>query len=213
MRSDYSICALMLSTAALQTFVDNVVSGISIYPWGKGLETRSEILLTKLREELSLSLDTEWLPQPVASDGAASLLFTNVEGGEYVCGVDEGAAAERVDAIPLHFFDSELLSSKLDHMCSAMTVDYWTYEWCHRRGLSQYHMVPTKNTAERHPEWSLGKHVSSSVVRERGDDGNMSAAIVRLVDQFEGGQWCDEIDGPRSSEVSARYMVEDTYEI
>ena len=207
MKSYYSVSAFVLSAAVLQICVHSLVSGISVYPWGQSLEVRSEKLLAKLRDELSLSMDTEWLPEPVASNHGASMVFTNVEGGEYVCGVDEGAADQRVEAIPLHFYDSELLSSKLDHLCSSMTVDYWTYEWCHRRGLSQYHMVPTKNTVERHPEWSLGTHVSSAVVRERGDDANMSAAIVRLVDQFEGGQWCDEIDGPRRSEVEMLHIL------
>ena len=195
-------CAVALLLATVQTLSNGLVSGISAYPWGRTLKERSDLLLTKLRDELSLPMQQEWLPEPLASQPQSSLVFTNVDGAEFICGLEEAAkGSSRSDAIPMHFYDSQLLSSKLDSICSAMTVDYWTYEWCHQRAVSQYHIVNTKSGAERSPEWSLGHFVSSEVVRERGENSNMSAAIVSLVDRFDGGQWCDETQAPRSSEV------------
>jgi hypothetical protein len=162
----------------------------------------------RMQEELSLSLDRQWVPQPLGTSPASALVFTNMLGQEFLCSLEEeergagGPLAKDRDAIPLHLYDSELLSAKLGDACSTLVVGYWSYEWCHRKGVSQYHAIPSRDGADaRKPEMSLGRHSSSSFSREREDNANMSAAITRLVDVFEKGQWCDAAMAPRRSEV------------
>lgn len=182
-----------------------VANGISTYPWGETLRQRSDKILKVLRDDVSFSIDKDWLPEPLKAGPASGLTFRNFDSDEYLCTLEEAKTRNgRDDVIPLHFYDPQLLSSKLNRRCSEITVDYWTYEWCHERGVSQYHLKHTKgSSADRDPLWSLGDFVSSDVVRERGEKNNMSAAIVQIVELFEGGQWCDETQSSRQSKVGS----------
>lgn len=192
---------LLLSLIWAQLLSSEMAEAISFYPWGQSLGDRSEAILTKLRDDLSLTMERLWLPEPLASNPDSGLVFTNVDGEEYLCGLEEAAGKNPADTVPLHFYDSQLLSSKLAERCSTITTDYWSYEWCHQRAVTQFHIVNHKDGTDRHPQWSLGKFVSSEVVRERGESSNMSAAITQIVDTYDGGQWCDETQRPRRSEV------------
>ena len=104
----------------------------------------------------------------------------------------------------------------LENSCSLLYADWWVYEWCHRKKLSQFHsvMVQTKDTVEngkvvkkggvqmqRDPEWSLGTFQRSLVVRVGGDPHNTSAPILKVIDKYEFGQPCDETGSGRKTEV------------
>lgn len=103
--------------------------------------------------------------------------------------------------VPMHQLDSELLSRHLAGQCSTLHLDYWTYEWCHRSAVSQYHINIGQRTSRKDPDWSLGRFVGAELQREGGLASNLSAPISRLTERFEGGQRCDETNGHRSSEV------------
>jgi hypothetical protein len=103
--------------------------------------------------------------------------------------------------VPMHQLDSDLLSRQLSGLCSTLHLDYWTYEWCHRVAVSQYHITVGQRTSKKDPDWSLGKFTGASLEREGGQHSNLSAPIARLAERFEGGQRCDETNGHRSSEV------------
>jgi hypothetical protein len=53
----------------------------------------------------------------------------------------------------------------------------------------------------RNPNWSLGSYVSTKLVRHGGDESDTSKPLKRVIDYYEGGQWCDETLGTRSTEV------------
>jgi hypothetical protein len=108
------------------------------------------------------------------------------------------------EGVLMHQLDPDLLSRKLSGLCSTLHLDYWTYEWCHRATVSQYHVSVGQRTSKKDPNWSLGKFVGASVEREGGSPSNLSAPISRLTERFEGGQRCDETNGHRSSEVRSK---------
>jgi hypothetical protein len=172
------------------------------YPWAGSLESRSEEILSAMRDELTLTMDVSILPSNLAANPDSLLSLNNVFGEEYQCSMSKSS-----DSIPLHFFDPELLSHLLGSVCSDMTIDYWTYEWCHRRSISQFHIEQQKEMSVRRPLWSLGKYDRTEVVREGFDNSNMSAPIVKLIDYFEGGQPCDETQDHRHTEVVSCVFV------
>ncbi|KAJ8600584.1 hypothetical protein CTAYLR_008173 [Chrysophaeum taylorii] len=88
----------------------------------------------------------------------------------------------------------ELLSS-LEGVCARLNQGWWTYEWCHRRHVRQFHQDHAASARE--PDWSLG-----DFARSEGADfpvGGLNSAV----DVFDkGGQRCDETDRGRESRVS-----------
>ena len=107
-------------------------------------------------------------------------------------------------------------------------ADWWVYEWCHRKKLSQFHsvMVQTKDTVEngkvvqkgsvqmkRDPDWSLGSFSRSLVVRVGADPYNTSAPILKVIDKYENGQPCDETGGVgRKTDVHLMCCEKDSIE-
>ena len=121
---------------------------------------------------------------------------------------DNSAAFDRLDIDKFH--------KLLENSCSMLYADWWVYEWCHRKKLSQFHsvMVQTKDVAEngkvikkggvqmhRDPEWSLGTFQRSLVVRVGADPHNTSAPILKVIDKYEYGQPCDETGSGRKTDV------------
>ena len=55
---------------------------------------------------------------------------------------DSSPAFDRLDIDRFHQI--------LEGTCSMLYADWWVYEWCHRKKLSQFHsvMVQTKDTVE-----------------------------------------------------------------
>lgn len=89
---------------------------------------------------------------------------------------------------------SEMLGT-LEGACAHRTKGWWTYEWCHRREVRQYHQVNSK----REPNWSLGSYSRS----EGGSEDSPADAVASTVDVFDiGGQRCDETEQGRVARVS-----------
>jgi hypothetical protein len=92
--------------------------------------------------------------------------------------------------------DESVVLNKLISMCAGFTIDYWSYEWCHRAEIKQFHIQPHKSKkGKRNPEWSLGVYRETSFLRD--DMGN----LIEVIDFFDGGQHCDETGLSRSTEV------------
>jgi hypothetical protein len=106
--------------------------------------------------------------------------------------------------------DVDHFHSMLGNVCETYWTDWWTYEWCHRDVVHQFHITlfgDDKKPAGRgtrmvvDPNWSLGTFSRTLVVREGGDPHDKSAQILKVVDYYENGQWCDETSTGRKSEV------------
>ena len=59
----------------------------------------------------------------------------------------------------------------LNGLCSTLSQGWWSYEWCHRRHVRQFHF--DRGTRKRDPEWSLGDYSEgrTSVVADVGAAG------------------------------------------
>lgn len=125
---------------------------------------------------------------------------------------DEDAA--RASPYPPELVDPDALSATLAHLCLVHPAQWWNYEWCHRKSVSQFHIAGHEDVGyqsvavgsnpawKRDPDYSLGTYTRSLVVREGGDSGNTSARILKIVDMYTGGQKLDELqNGYRSTEV------------
>lgn len=89
----------------------------------------------------------------------------------------------------------ELLGA-LDGLCARLNQGWWTYEWCHRQEIHQYHQDTVNGP--RSPNWSLGGYSPKT-----SNDGDHPAALDRAVDIFDvGGQRCDETNRGRMSRVT-----------
>ncbi|KAF9901889.1 Protein OS-9 [Linnemannia zychae] len=118
----------------------------------------------------------------------------------------------------------------LDHLsgtCLTMSRDYWTYEYCHKKSIRQYHAVPKNN--QWVPESEDSTYVlalyQSGTTNAQGQPANNEAALQQrsssssvgsaitttelevsndrkyLVQQWEHGDLCDLTQLPRKVEV------------
>lgn len=101
---------------------------------------------------------------------------------------------------PERYNINNLLKS-LSSLCSVFSKDYWNYEWCQGKYVSQYHVHQQGNKFLKQPEWSLGSFSRSVVVRQDGQNTNTSSPIVKMIEYFEEGQRCDETGHGRTTEV------------
>eukprot|EP01038_Epipyxis_sp_PR26KG_P014827 gene14827-19920_t len=101
-----------------------------------------------------------------------------------------------------HLYDVNLMNSALTDLCAVLQVDYWTYEWCYKKELRQFHIEQTGEAFVRSPDWSLGKYSRTIIIRKNGDSSNASAPITKMVEYFVEGQKCDENGNRRHTEVT-----------
>ena len=137
----------------------------------------------------------------------------------------EGAPAEGEDR-PLSTAALQKLLTPLEGICLGVSRGYWTYEWCYRKHVRQYHMQPKNSdftppkgkkvhvvngiTYLQDPDWSLGvfstRSESSDAERTRlqwpdvlkRDPGKKKMYLSNL---HLGGQHCDETKKARTTEV------------
>ena len=84
----------------------------------------------------------------------------------------------------------EIFLQSLGTVCDTRNEGYWTFEWCHREEMKQYHV---NSEGKQVNAWSMGKFVGSSKMQ----DGS-------FVDLYENGQHCDETNEKRKTSV--RFM-------
>ena len=83
----------------------------------------------------------------------------------------------------------------------SITIRYYTLCQYFRVEIRHFHLEMVDGGVHRSPDYSLGKYDTSVIVRERGDYTNKSARIVKMIDYYTNGQYCDETKGFRNSEV------------
>ena len=103
----------------------------------------------------------------------------------------------------------------LDNTCALLrTPEYWSYEWCHRREVRQFHEIfPAEGDGGgdsdgakpnavavpiRDPSWSLGKFARTET---RYFEGRKERGVASVVDYFVEGQMCDETGSGRQTAV------------
>jgi hypothetical protein len=94
----------------------------------------------------------------------------------------------------------------LEGKCETLNTGWWSYQWCHKKEVKQFHVDVGKGTID--PEWSLGKYTHSArdEVKNNGeeaafDDEEEEGDQTPPDDYFEGGQRCDETSTYRKTKV------------
>ena len=152
--------------------------------------------------ELGGQLGLELLEREGAESPWAGVNMRDADGKAFVCRSGSPAAREPE---PGPKTLSEALG-QLDGSCAYLNQGWWTYEWCHRRHVRQFHL----EAQARSPEWSLGDYTRTELEDDDGGaassvDAAGSEALSRAVDVFDvGGQRCDETGTGRSSTVHFR---------
>jgi hypothetical protein len=156
------------------------------------LELGGQLGLELLEREGAEGAESPW----------AGISMRDADGKAFVCRSGSPAAREPE---PGPKTLSEALG-QLDGSCAYLNQGWWTYEWCHRRHVRQFHL----EAQARSPEWSLGDYTRTELEDDDGGaassvDAAGSEALARAVDVFDvGGQRCDETGTGRSSTVHFR---------
>jgi len=154
------------------------------------LETRNALLYERLRQQNVLEVLEDELANPTPLEVAV----TNHEGTRFTCEVPGSGGAEEesevADSEPPR--GPEALLEALEDYCDTMAMGWWTYEWCHRKHIRQFHVDHVQGHVD--PNWSLGNYVRTVTT-------NSTSGHVSLADHFEGGQHCDETGGGRNTRV------------
>jgi hypothetical protein len=148
---------------------------------------------------MRLNLNEAIVPKELRDNG--QLLLKNLDGEVFSTKIYEKPKKFYVERDRLELTDVSVLSSMLLNFCSVLTADYWHIEWCHRAEIRQFHLEVEDGQVRRSPDYSLGVYQRTVAVRERGEYWNETARIVKLVDFFDMGQYCDETGKYRNTEV------------
>lgn len=126
----------------------------------------------------------------VSAGGGAGSDFQQPAGG-----VSTSSASLHV--VPYSASEEDARLRLLDGVCLTLPKGWWTYEYCHKRVMLQYHKDAADGKVD--PRWSLGDFdVHGRVERARP----ISAAAGYYTSHFfVGGQRCDETGKGRATEV------------
>jgi hypothetical protein len=199
------------------------------YPWKGSYTSRQEVLLDQLRSHIDIDMPGSFLPQTLA-DGH-KLRLHNVEGAEMAIQVAI-PANERDENVTKWRVDVALIDANLVGLCAVHSQGWWTYEWCYRREVRQFHAEQSSNGLVRDPDWSLGHfngsevvygvnpgHKGSNVEEEVGahqdslatrgnskeaETDDRDAPITEIIQTYIDGQMCDETRGGRRTDVHMR---------
>lgn len=80
----------------------------------------------------------------------------------------------------------------LNGLCLAVNKGWWSFSWCFRNEVRQYHAEPD---GKRSADWSLGKFDDARSVDKPLGSGSYHSHF------FDGGQRCDETGAGRATEV------------
>lgn len=93
---------------------------------------------------------------------------------------------------------AEIVDKALDGECVLAAAGWWTYEICYKKEVRQYHQEPD---GTRPSDWSMGKFVSDATEVSTVDTDVPSIYATDVVQQFAGGQHCDENGELRRTKV------------
>jgi len=116
---------------------------------------------------------------------------------------DRGTNCRPEDEPPAHE-NAAVAMRKIGRYCLSKSLGYWVVEWCNRDKVVQYHVEHNM----RKPEYSLGTFVEAiaAVDGDLEDFAKLPGVPGRRLhhlQRFDGGQRCDETNGPRSTRVIA----------
>mmetsp|Transcript_69414 Transcript_69414/g.130554 ORF Transcript_69414/g.130554 Transcript_69414/m.130554 type:complete len:381 (+) Transcript_69414:133-1275(+) len=225
----------MLATVLLLTTLPIVVGGgLVAGNLMLDLNARNDILYEQLRQSLSIDIledvfsNNEKVPPP--------LTMHTADGERYVCslpdldGFDENdddtasSSNDAASATAVHPAERmESIMKTLEGRCDTLNVGWWSYEWCHRRHVRQFHVDHASGKVD--PVWSLGHYTRtdlkiSATTDSASSSGDASSdppaylptppqpaasVVTSVVDLFEaGGQHCDEIGKGRQTRIEFR---------
>ena len=176
----------------------------------KDLDDRNNFLYDQLRQHYVIDLLEESFDAPHGLD----IELRNPDGDRYHCTLpspdgdevrggddeeeegDDGSGGAEADRKRTKRLDAALAA--LEGQCDVLSMGWWSYEWCHRKHVRQFHVDHAAGTVD--PEWSLGSFAHSQELAA----GEASADQFPVVDDFAGGQHCDETGSGRSTRVEFR---------
>jgi hypothetical protein len=105
---------------------------------------------------------------------------------------------------------SERQLVELEGVCGQLHKGWWSYEWCHRASVRQFHLVfeqQKKNQLQIESITTLGKFHSRTITTDLDQEppnvltDSAVTEIARIVDHYTGGDVCDETAEPRQTFV------------
>eukprot|EP01031_Cornospumella_fuschlensis_P025260 gene25260-30504_t len=198
--------------------------GVENYPWSnRNVEDHAEEILEKLRKSMTLNVVGDAAVRAIKESENQELHIRNAEGVLFKAVIFPDEPVTEGSSQQEELYDYNVLASKLEGWCSVLPAEYWNYEWCFRKEVSQFHAEQQGNKFVKAPVWSLGKIKSTIVLRDEPDlanalldqdvssqkSGTPKAPIVKVIEEYEGGQRCDETHSKRS--ISIHIQCCDSY--
>jgi len=137
---------------------------LALYPWSNKPEAmmdRADQILDDLRSNMHLRIFDDFLPNALKQVG--NMFIRNKEGTEFAVSIDDDSSSKsskssntarggstqqqqqqyppRLHKIgqhpPIDLTDADTILDHLRSVCEIHTIDYWSYEWCHRSEIRQ----------------------------------------------------------------------------
>ncbi|OWZ21333.1 hypothetical protein PHMEG_0004140 [Phytophthora megakarya] len=86
---------------------------------------------------------------------------------------------------------AEIVRKEMEGHCLFAAAGWWTYEVCYKQEVRQFHQEPD---GSRPSDWSMGVYVPD-------EENDLTYMGTDVVQQFAGGQHCDETGEMRSTKV------------
>lgn len=163
-------------------------------------------VLLSMREELSIPLlQSNATPLYVTNNFGESYKVTQISMAEYLSkSIVKANNSSSGNVTVIMNPNPEELLKVMKGVCISTEPDgkYWIFEVCNRDQIYQYHMEhdpSNPSNVVRSPNWSLGTYQSTSIKRE--NKRNSSSRVIKIIDKFEDGQFCDETGRGRNTRV------------
>ena len=183
---------------------------LDTYPWGGNFDDRQDQILEELQDNPTILMNNNMIPQIYTSSSTNNnkMYIRNVEGLRFSISKHNNQKQKQVEK---RITKVSTIKSYFKNICAVLPAQYWNYEWCFRSEIKQFHLEPPledDQQVRRSPEWSLGVYSYSNIIREVNnnndsiiEDNESASPIVKVIDYFDNGQYCDETNEGRQSEV------------
>ena len=167
------------------------------YPWSNNFKNHQQKLLQKLKH-FPINILNSSLPYEFQENSQNIFYYFNHLLQNYSCFIQQ-----KTEKLMLTKNENEdIIINLLKNLCISFNVDWWSYEWCSEKEVSQFHIeIKRKNQFKKNPLWSLGRYESTEY--ERDEEGQ----INKIIQYYYGGQICHENNHLRSSEVFLDFLT------
>lgn len=198
------IVLMLLISHSHQDKKSDAAAAFELWPYvfgKKSYDDRQDEILNQMRRSMFLDVKGDIIPKDFHAGDP--LYINNLEGRQFRIDIDPIEKFHMKDELEAKkpITDAEGFMRTLRGLCLPLHRGWWSYEWCSRKEIRQYHLENVGGKKNRNPDWSLGIYESSRVERYGGDHQNKSASILKIIDTFNHGQHCDETNSGRRSEV------------